>query len=186
MTMQALSREFDVAASFHRERDARLASTAWKSQNMSPGEFQTHGTGLQASSMAMAGPTRGAMVKPWLKGALEYLNQIDQEAREEGYPPISDVAKSNAKRVLFIAGSGSLEPHVYPSMDGEVAVYFKSPVAPAALLILLNDEGSAGCFWSIRGTSERRRYDDASELPVGFVLAQLRALGAAPLSQSLE
>ena len=186
MMMQALSRESDFAVSFHRERETRLASTAWKSQSMSPEAYQTYGTGVQASSGVMAVPTRGAMVKPWLKDALKYVDQIDQDAREEGCPPISDVAKSNAKRVLFIAGSGSLEPHVYPSMDGEVAVYFKSPVAPAALLILLNDEGGAGCFWSIRGKSERQRYDDASELPVGFVLAQLRALGAAPLSQSLE
>lgn len=134
----------------------------------------------------MAGPARGSMVQPWLKDALEHVDRIDLEGREEGYPPISDVAKSNAKRVLFIAGEGSLEPDVYPSMDGEVAVYFKSTVAPAALLILLNGEGGAGCYWSIRGKSERQRFDDASELPAGFVRAQLRALGAAPLSQSIE
>lgn len=178
MALQALSRDSEMARSFHREREARLASTTWKPQNMIPRTFQT----LRARPKVKP----GAMVKPWLKDALEYVDRIDQEAREEGYPPIADVAKRNARRVLFIAGSGQLEPHVYPSMDGEVAVYFKSPVAPAALLILLNDEGGAGCYWSIRGKSERQRYDDASELPPGFVLAQLRALGGAPLSQTLE
>jgi len=176
MALWALSCDSDLARSFHHEREARFASARWKPQNMIPRMLQT----LLTESKVKP----GAMVKPWLKGALEYVDRIDQEAQEEGYPPIADVAKRNARRLLFIAGNGQIEPHVYPSMDGEVAVYFKSPVAPAALLILFSDEGSAGCYWSIRGQSERQRYDDASELSPGFVLAQLRALGGAPLSQA--
>ena len=85
-----------------------------------------------------------------------------------------------------MAGSSPLEPAVYPSMDGEIAVYFKSPVAPSALLILLDNQGGAGCYWSHRGGSERRRHDEASELSDGFVHNQLRVLGGSALSQSLE
>ena len=157
------------------------AAPVWESQNVSAGAFQTHDTRLQPT-FARAQP----MAKSWLREALEHVDRIDQEAREEGYPPIGDVAKRNAKRVLFIAGRSSLEPAVYASMDGEIAVYFKSPVAPAALLILLDDEGGAGCYWSLRGKSECQRHGDASELPDGFVRTQLRALGGSPLSQSLE
>ena len=186
MTLQALSHERHTPGGFNLEREARLASTVWKSQSVSTGVFQTRGTGLQVSSGPIADRTRWPMVKRWLKDVLEYVDRIDQEAQEEGYPPIGDVAKRNAKRVLYIAGSSPLEPDVYASMDGEIAVYFKSPVAPAALLILCDNNGGAGCYWSIHGKSERRRHDEASELPVDFVRRQLRALRGSPLAQSFE
>ena len=181
MTMQVLS--------FNLEREARFVSTPWKSQSVSTGVFQRRDTGLQVmpvSSGSIADQTHRPMVKPWLRNALEYVDQIDQEAEEEGYPPIGGVAKSNAKRMLFTAANSRLEPEVYASMDGEIAVYFKSPAAPAALLILCDNNGGAGCYWSIHGKSDRRRHDDASELPVDFVLRQLRALGGSPPSQPFE
>ena len=155
---------------------------------MNTGLPQRHGTGRQAtgSSGSIADQTHQPLVQPWLTNALEYVTQIDHEAQEAGYPPIGNVAKKNATRVLFIAANSPLEPEVYASMDGEIAVYFKSPAAPAALLILCDNNGGAGCYWSIHGKSDRRRHDDASELPVDFVRKQLRALGGAPLSQSLE
>ena len=122
---------------------------------------------------------------PWLSDAFAVVDRIDQEAEEEGYPPIHDIAKRNAKSVLFMAGRSSLEPAVYASMDGEVAIYFKSRSAPSALMILLDNAGGAGCYWSMGGESEHQRHDDASELPEDFLLAHLRALGGLPLSQSL-
>ena len=174
--------------SFSRERKDRLASTPRRSQSVNTGLPQRHGTGRQAtgSSGSIADQTHQPLVQPWLTNALEYVTQIDHEAQEAGYPPIGNVAKKNATRVLFIAANSPLEPEVYASMDGEIAVYFKSPAAPAALLILCDNNGGAGCYWSIHGKSDRRRHDDASELPVDFVRKQLRALGGAPLSQSLE
>lgn len=186
MTLQALKHEPDTSSRFNDEREARLASTARRSQNVRAGAFQSHTTSLHVISGTMADRTGQPMVKRWLVDALVYVDRIDQEAREEGYPPIGDVAKRNARRVLFIAGSSPLEPAVYASMDGEIAVYFKSPIAPAALLILLDNEGGAGCYWSHRGKSERQRHDDASKLSDGFVRDQLRVLGGSPLSQSLE
>ena len=156
------------------------AVTVWKSQSVSAGAFQTHDTRLQPTFTSRAQP----MVKDWLRGALEHVDRIDQEAREEGYPPIGDVAKRNARRVLFIAANSSLEPVVYASMDGEIAVYFKSSAALAALLILLDNEGGAGCYWSLRGKGGYQRHGNASELPDSFVRTQLRALGGSPLSQS--
>ena len=122
---------------------------------------------------------------PWLAEALRLVDEIDREAEEEGYPTIGDLAKKNARRVLFMAGRNSIEPAVYASMDGEIAIYFKSRLTASALLILLNNEGGAGCYWSLAGKSEHERHDDASRLPEGGLLTHLRALGGLPLSQSL-
>ena len=184
MMMQALNKEQHTLRSFNSEREARLASAMLRSQSVSIGVFQTPSAMLPVDSGSLGSFTRRPM--HWLKDALEYVDRIDQEAREEGYPPIGHLAKKSAKRVLFIAGSSPIEPHVYASMDGEIALYFKSPVAPAALLILCDNKGSAGCYWSIHGNSEHRRHDDALELPIDFVLGQLRALEVSPLSQSFE
>ena len=122
----------------------------------------------------------------WLGEALRLVDEIDREAEEEGYPTIGDLAKKNARRVLFMAGRSSIEPAVYASMDGEIAIYFKSRSAASALLILLNNEGGAGWYWSLSGKSEHERHDDASLLPESDLLTHLRALGGLPLSQSVD
>ena len=55
--------------------------------------------------------------------------------------------------------------------------------AAAALLIQLDDDGGAGCYWSIQASqSERKRFEDGSNLPEEFVWKQLRLLGGAPVS----
>ena len=126
------------------------------------------------------------MAAKWLKDAFAQVDRINREAEEEGYPRISELAKRNAKHVLSMAGRSSVEPVMYPSMDGEIAIYFKSPVAAAALLILLNNDGGAGSYWSVGGKSQRRRHEDAAKLPPDFLSTQLRALGGLPLSQSVD
>ena len=126
------------------------------------------------------------MAATWLEDALAQVDRIDQEAEEEGYPPIGELAKKNARHVLSMTERNAIEPAVYPSMDGEIALYFKSPVAAAALLILLDNDGRAGCYWSVSGKSWRRRYADASKLSPDFMSMQLRTLGGLPLSQSVE
>lgn len=183
--LQVLGNVLNSSRSFAVERQARQGSIASKSQNLNTEMLRMRSPRKQAKYDPPAKWTRRP-VASWLAEALTHLERIDQEAEEEGYPPSSDLAKKNAKQVLLMASGRSLEPAVYPSMDGEVALYFKSPDAPAALLILLDSEGGAGCYWSLNGKSERRRYDDASKLPADFVRAQLRTLGGSPLSQSIE
>ena len=126
------------------------------------------------------------MAVSWLKDALAQVDRINREAEEEGYPLIGELAKKNAKRVLSMAGRSSVEPVVYASMDGEIAIYFKSPVAAAALLILLNNDGGAGSYWSVGGKSQRQWHEDAAKLPPDFLSTQLLALGGLPLSQSVD
>ena len=168
------------------DREARFATPPLNSQDFlarSPDALRPTARVGRIERAARFGEPRGMM--PWLTAAFALVDHIDQEAMEEGYPPIGDLAKRNARRVLFMAGRSSLEPAVYPSMDGEIAIYFKSRAAPSALLILLDNEGGAGSYWSMGGGNKHQRHDDASEFPEDFLLAHLRALGGLPLSQSL-
>ena len=168
------------------DREARFASARPDSQSFLAATLHTHLPSTPVAGIVRSAPFAGPRTTmPWLAGAFALVDQIDQEAEEEGYPPIGDIAKKSAKSVLFMAGRSSLEPAVYPSMDGEIALYFKSRTAPAALLILLDNEGGAGCYWSLEGMSEHQRHDDASQLPEDLLQAHLRALGGLPLSQSL-
>ena len=182
----ALSSKPETHRGLQFDREARFATARPNSQNFIAGTLHTHRpTARVGRTVRVATFREPRTTMPWLKGAFAVVEQIDREAEEEDYPPIGDIAKRNAKRVLFIAGRSSLEPAVYPSMDGEIALYFKARSAASALLILLDNEGGAGCYWTLGGKSEHARYNDASQLPEDFLQAHLRALGGLPLSQSL-
>ena len=167
-------------------REVRFATTRRNAQKRMAGSpYGERPTGRERRIVRAAfGEQRAKM--PWLADAFVVVDEIDREAEEEGYPTIGDLAKRNARRVLFMVGRSSIEPAVYASMDGEIAIYFKSRSAASALLILLNNEGGAGCYWSLAGQSGHERHDDASQLPEGVLLTHLRALGGLPLSQSLD
>ena len=166
----------------HAERQARLAWSSSAFQGFQAGAFQPFGAGARSGVRpSTMGP--GVFDAGWTARALAQLDRIDEEAAEESYPPINDEAKRRARRLLFAVGGCPIEPAVYPSMDGEIAIWFKSPVAAAALLILVNNEGGAGCYSSIHGESRRKRYDDSSRLPDDFLKEHLRALKGSALSQ---
>ena len=185
MTAQALSQLPDPPHRFDVERRTRLTMIP-RSQDLPSGSSGRYSFGGQPRIGPMVGWSPSQMVANWLKDALAQVDRINREAEEEGYPLIGELAKRNAKHVLSMAGRSSVEPVVYPSMDGEIAIYFKSPVAAAALLILLNNDGRAGSYWSVGGISQRQQHDDAAKLPPDFLSTQLRALGGLPLSQSVD
>lgn len=177
----APSRHYPASLLFQDERGARLAFLdSPKSQGLRP--FVQLPSLAPQTALSSAAEMRG-LHAGWMPNALAQLRQVDEEAAEEGYPSISNVAKRSVERLLFALGDSPIAPAVYPSMDGEVAIYFKSPVATAALLILVNNHGEAGCYASMRGENRRRRYDDSSVLPDEFLKEQLRALGGASLWQ---
>lgn len=183
MTNQAASDARYTPRGLHAEREARFM---WSS---SPRHSRQAGTAWPfavdvPSDTWIAAVDTGGFGSGWLARALAQLKQVDEEAAEECYPPVDDETKRRAKRLLFATSGCSIEPAVYPSMDGEIAIYFKSPVAAAALLILVNNEGGAGCYSSMHGESRRRRYDDSSMLPDRFLKECLRALGESTLSQT--
>ena len=186
MTAQALSQLPDLPHRFDVERQARLMIIRSRSQNLPSGSSGRYSFGGKTRTGSMVGWSTSQLAVRWLKDAFAQVDRINREAEEEGYPRIGELAKKNAKHVLSMAGRSSVEPVVYPSMDGEIAIYFKSPVAAAALLILLNNDGGAGSYWSVGGKSQRRRHEDAAKLPPDFLSTQLRALGGLPLSQSVD
>ena len=112
----------------------------------------------------------------WLKDAIEELESIDDEVTEEALPEIQAHTKDKARAIIFALATQSVAPTVYPTADGEVALYFKSPVATSSVLILVRNDGQAACFSYIDRKNRRARYEDATELPDEFVKAQLRLL----------
>ena len=112
----------------------------------------------------------------WLTAAIGELEEIDDEVAEEALPELLADAKKHARRILLALAKQPIAPTVYPTTDGEVALYFKSPVATSSVLILVGNDGQAACFSYISGKNRRARYDDAVDLPDEFVRAQIQAL----------
>ena len=112
----------------------------------------------------------------WLADALGELAEIDDEVAEEALPELAADTKKHARRIIFTLTKQPIAPTVYPTTDGEIALYFKSPVAASSVLILVGNNGQAACFSYINGKNRRARYDDAADLPDEFVKAQIWAL----------
>ena len=108
---------------------------------------------------------------------LAELNEVEDEIANEGLPQISRAVKEEARRILRDLGSVPISPVVYSTMDGEIAIDFRSTTgARQAVLIELGDNGDGACFASIDGKDRRVGYGDSSDLPDEFVRAQLRTL----------
>ena len=112
----------------------------------------------------------------WVTDAIEELKHIDEEVAEEALPEISADTKEKAKRIIWALPKHPIAPAIYPTMDGEIAIYFKSPDVPSSVLILVGNDGQAACFSCINGENCRVRYENSSKLPGAFVEEQLQAL----------
>lgn len=201
---QLLSKQAHNFAAFSHERGAREhGKQAISAQHITQGSWRA-GSPLNSQELfgqpralpAIEGPSRNRMAdvynpwfvhanftafskRPrtdWLQDALAELESIDDEITEEALPEIQSHTKDKARAIISALATQSVAPTVYPTMDGEVALYFKSPVATSSLLILVCNDGQAACFSHIAGKNRRARYEDATELPDEFVKAQLRAL----------
>lgn len=120
----------------------------------------------------------------WVAEAIEELEHLDEEIVEEALPEINADTKKKAERIIRALPKHPIAPVIYPTVDGEVAIYFKSPDAPSSALILVGNDGQAACFSCIGGKNRRARYGDSSELPDEFVKEQLRELKKRPLSKN--
>ena len=113
----------------------------------------------------------------WLDAALHELEEIDLEAVEEGFDPSSIIAKENAQKILReLARYTELEPTVYPTEDGEVAIFFQRSRHECAVLILCDSDGGGACFVTNKSKNKRARYDDIGELPDLFLITALENL----------
>lgn len=119
-------------------------------------------------------------MQTWLDRALDQLDQINEEAAEEGYPPINDAAKNVTRDLLHSMHHSSMEPAVYPSIDGEATIYFKSPTSASAIMFMVNNACEIGFYSSIEGENSSKRYKDPSELSDEFIRDQVRMLEDMP------
>lgn len=106
---------------------------------------------------------------PDLLDALRDLDEAREEAREEEFPIPSNAAMRNARwmvRAIYEILPRRFE--VYPTSDGEIAVYV--PGAPKrSILLLCDSDGGVLCMVNVNGRHRRARYPDAKQLPDGFM-----------------
>lgn len=115
----------------------------------------------------------------WLPGALRELDEIDEEIEEDGLPPVNEIARAHARRVLLALSSQPLAPNVYPTGDGEISLSFKAPGGSMTFHVLLDNRGEAAWLSAGEGKDSFGRHMNASDLPIDFVMERLRALEAA-------
>lgn len=117
-------------------------------------------------------------VSPWYSKAIEELEGIDEEVREDGLPGIPTEVEKDARAVLrAIATRGfRTPPSVYPTDSGEVALYFKSAFAASSVLIEIGRAGRTS-FSASSGTADRRAVSgSAEEVLASLLWERLRGL----------
>lgn len=110
-----------------------------------------------------------------LEEALEDLRATPDEAKDEGYPQPTDLALTNAGRILrrmYTMLPTRLE--VYPTPDGEVAIV--APAPRRSVMVLCESDGGALCMVNMDGKHRRARYSTADSLPDGFLRDALNEL----------
>ena len=113
--------------------------------------------------------TSHAFVEPDdLSEALDDIDNIVDEAREEGFPSPPDDVISTARRLL--KSLHKLRPkrfEVYPTPEGEIAIV--APGGPKrSVMALCDHKGEVLCMVNLNGNHRRARYSDANGLPDGF------------------
>lgn len=114
--------------------------------------------------------------KYWISDALEQLEQINEEAAEENYPEISSMSIAMARELLPKLTFYPFVPAVYPSMHGDVSIFFKSRTKPAAILIRICSNQKIVCHTSVNKKSKRKYYNKISEMPDDFLRGKLNEL----------
>lgn len=104
-----------------------------------------------------------------LEEALDDLRATPREAVEKGYSAPTQLALTNAERILRqMYALSPIRLEVYPTPDGEVAI-----VAPCAtrcsVMVLCDSNGGALCTVNMDGEHRRARYSTAASLPDGFL-----------------
>ena len=118
-----------------------------------------------------------------LADALAELAEVDDEIAEDNLPKVGEATKTEAERLvraLTRCAPARALLAVYPTQDAGIALHFKEPDRPNAVLVLLRDDGRADCHAYIGGRSRRAHYNTSSDLPDAFVLDQLRRLARSP------
>ena len=111
-----------------------------------------------------------------LSEMLDDLNGATEEAREEGFPIPSQVALSNAERLL--SEMYRILPRrfeIYPTPDGEIAIDAATGHGRSVIL-LCDSEGGALCLANLLSSHQRMSYTSISDLPDDFLRKALAEL----------
>ena len=110
---------------------------------------------------ALIGTSLGA----WFPEALDELADACREAQEEGYAPVSDLARKNAENLLSELAERVIQaPMVHCTPEGGIAVDFRNPEQDAGVLIISEPDGEGVCFYEHGGKRGRMRCSDAGDL----------------------
>lgn len=113
--------------------------------------------------------------------AMRDLDEVNEEAEEEGYPVPAELAATNARRLLTeMYGMSPRRYEVYPDLDGYIAVD-TSDGNGQSVVVICESAGSALCLVNVRSGHRRARYHTAGVLPDAFLkeaLAELEASAA--------
>lgn len=121
--------------------------------------------------------SRGAEYFPVLLfDALRDLDQVGDEAEEEGFPAPSEVAARNAAGLLMQMFAWSNRRYeIYPTPDGEIAI--DAPDGQGqSVLVLCASSGDVLCLVNVKTGHRRARYSTAAMLPDGFIREALADL----------
>ena len=113
---------------------------------------------------------------PNLNEALHELEQVADEARNDGSPVPSSLAHGNARTLIEqMYRICRLRYAVYPLYKGEIVIEAMSENQDS-VLVVCRSEGDIGCFVNMDDQSRQERYHDISGLPNGFLREALHEL----------
>ena len=103
------------------------------------------------------------------------LHGVIEEARDEGYPPPSDLAISNAK--LLLERLYRFVPRryeVYPTPDAEIAI--DAPSDGSSVVVLCDSNGGVLCMANLPDGHRTKAYSTTEPLPDIFLREALAKL----------
>ena len=111
-----------------------------------------------------------------LFAALNDLQEVKEEAQEEGFPIPTPVAFDNAERCLREMYAISPRRYeVYPTHDGEIVIDAPSGFGTSVVL-MCDSDGGALCLANLEIGQRHRRYASVHALPDDFLHASLISL----------
>lgn len=107
----------------------------------------------------------GTSLVAWFPEALDELADACREPYEEGYAPVSDLARENAENLLSeLAERVIPAPMVHSTPEGGIAIDFRHVEQDAAVLIVCEPDGEGACYYDFGNKRGRGRCSDASDL----------------------
>ncbi len=115
------------------------------------------------------------MCKASIQALLE-LENVAEEAKEEGFIVPNEIAFENAKRLIKnLLVENPCEVIVYPMPDGEIAIDVPNGKG-SSLMVLCDSDGGALCSVNINGNSRQADYPSTTSLPDKFIAEALEDL----------